>query len=179
MSVEQKLRMMQKQLLEITGIPSEIQNTIALISRAIEQFSSGESSQSRRESSEKQCPSIPEEDEDVEHEFQELVSEDGKSYSLTSNASAHQTRESSLLSSCSKHTESGEEEQNSGNTSNEEQFILESIELIEVEEEVCKTPEPVETSEEEQARLWKQQKIIKLEKSWQNLCDKGNKTVYK
>lgn len=172
---------MQKQLLEITGIPSEIQNTIALISRAIEQFSSGEPSQSRRESSEKQCPSIPEEDEDADQEFQELVSEDGgKSYSLTSNASAHQTRESSLLSSSSKQTESGgEEEQNSGNASNDEQFILESIDLIELEEEVCKTPEPVETSEEEQARLWKQQKIIKLEKSWQKLCDNGNKTVYK
>jgi len=98
-SLEQKLRTMQKQLLEMTDIPVQIQSKISMVTKALESFISMDSDalesswreESQELSSEKQFSSIPEENEEDDD-----VAGDGNNNEENSQSSDHLTRETSF-----------------------------------------------------------------------------------
>jgi hypothetical protein len=170
--------MMQKQLLEMTDIPPQIQSRLATVTKALEQFmtTDGDALDEEEEAeeaveeeesswrepseelgSEKQFSSIPEEDEDeaeAEESFDHFELE-------------HSTRETSysLDDLEEQYTKLQDADKSEEYDDDDEKSTCDSIkseELARLEEEKRK----------------KNEKISKLEKSWQKLC-LNTKTIHK
>lgn len=184
-SLEQKLRMMQKQLLDMTDIPVQIQSKIAMVTKALEQFmtmdpdalesswkrASVEREESQESNSEKQFSSIPEENEEdgIESEGSNNIEENSESFDHFE--LEHSTRETSfsvddLEEQYRKIQDNGEtREVEKSNDDDDEKSICESI----MSEEMLKL---------DAEKKKKNEKILKLEKSWQKLCS-NTKTIHK
>lgn len=184
MSVEEKLRLMQKQLLELvnlTGATDQIQATIEMVTKALQQFLPQETGVAPTEN--KTGDELKDEFSDQEYDdseetkdhFSEPEYEPDKvvdEISNTSDYSFNSTREPSAFSekysndghfgnSCDSSGEESEEYTKDVNEKSEENF-----ENHEMNEEELKIKQE------------KQLKIKTLEKSWQRLCE-TEKRVYK
>lgn len=183
-SLEQKLRMMQKQLLEMTDIPVQIQSKIAMVTKALESFmtmdpdalektwqrESIEREESQELSSEKQFSSIPEENEE-----DDVVSEgnnnEENSESFDHFEMEHSTRETSF-------SLDDLEEQYKKLQDNDETTDAEKSNFDDEEKSICESVKSEEVLKHEEEKKKKNEKILKLEKSWQKLCS-NTKTIHK
>lgn len=170
---------MQKQLLEMTDVPLQIQSKIAMVTKALEQFMtmdpeafervSLDRDESQELSSEKQFSSIPEENEEDEIESERNNNDESfDHYEID-----HSTRETScsleeLEQQFRKFQES--EEATDVEKSNDDED--------EDEKSVCESVKSEEMLKLEEEKRMKNEKILKLEKSWQKLCS-NTKTVHK
>lgn len=185
-SLEQKLRLMQKQLLEMTDIPVQIQSKIAMVTKALEQFmtmdpdalESSFTEQDESSSSEKQFSSNPEEIDDIESGVNNA---EECSQSFDHFEIEHSTRETSFSledfeEQYRKHKEQHEDESAEVEKSNDD----DDDDYSEDEKSICgsevvKSEEALRLEEEKRK---KNEKILKLEKSWQKLCT-NTKTIHK
>lgn len=184
-SLEHKLRLMQKQLLEMTDIPPQIQSKIAMVTKALEQFmtmdpdalESSFAEQDESSSSEKQFSSNPEEIDDIESGVNNA---EECSESFDHLEIEHSTRETSFSledyeEQYRKLKEQHEEELAEVGKSNDDDYS----EDFDEEKSICESEAKLEEAlrlEEERRR--KNEKILKLEKSWQKLCT-NTKTIHK
>lgn len=185
-SLEQKLRMMQKQLLDMTDIPVQIQSKIAMVTKALEQFmtmdpdalesswkrASVEREESEESNSEKQFSSIPEENEEDE----EIESEGGNNNMENNESFDHfeleySTRETS-------YSLDDLEEQYKKIEDNGESTDVEKSNDDDDEKSICESVMSEEMLKFEAEKKKKNEKILKLEKSWQKLCS-NTKTIHK
>lgn len=185
-SLEQKLRIMQKQLLEMTDVPLQIQSKIAMVTKALEQFmtmdpeaferASIERVESKESSSEKQFSSIPEEneedDDEIESNDERNNVDDGESFDHFE--LEHSTRETSFsleeLEQQYKKLQD-EEEATDVEKSNEDDDD-------DGEKSACESVKSEEMLKLEEEKRRKNEKILKLEESWQKLCS-NTKTIHK
>lgn len=180
-SLEHKLRMMQKQLLGMTDIPVQIQSKIAMVTKALEQFmtmdpdtleSSWQRASTEREelSSEKQFSSIPEENE--EEDIESEGNNNGEnSESFDHFEMEHSTRETSF--SLDDLEEQYKKIQDNDETTDAEKSIYDDD-----EKSICESVKSEEMLKLEAEKKKKNEKILKLEKSWQKLCS-NTKTIHK
>lgn len=182
--------MMQKQLLEMTDIPVQIQSKIAMVTKALEQFmtidpdalesslqgASVDKEESQDElNSEKQFSSIPEQENEVEGDDDmenEVNNNEANSESFDHFEIEHSTRETSFsiddLEERYRKIQDNEDEtdvEKSNNDDDDEKSICESVkseEMLRLEDEKKK----------------KNEKIRTLQKSWQKLCS-NTKTIHK
>ena len=183
-SLEQKLRMMQKQLLEMTDIPVQIQSKIAMVTKALESFmtmdpdalesswqrESMEREESQELSSEKQFSSIPEENEEDDVESEGNNNEEN-STSFDHFEMEHSTRETSF-------SLDDLEEQYKKIRDNDETTDAEKFSYDDDEKSICESVKSEEMLKLEEQKKKKNEKILKLEKSWQKLCS-NTKTIHK
>lgn len=179
---------MQKQLLEMTDIPVQIQSKIAMVTKALEQFmtmdpealeSSWKRASMEREesSSEKQFSSIPEENEDDDEE--DIESQDNNNEANSESYDhfelEHSTRETSF--SLDDLEEQYKKLQDNDDLSTDvEKFNGDDDD--DDEKSVCESEKSEEMLKLEADRKKKNEKILKLEKSWQKLCS-NTKTIHK
>lgn len=200
-SLEQKLRMMQKQLLEMTDIPVQIQSKIAMVTKALEQFmtmdsealestwkrtsSSIERETSQEVNSEKQFLSIPEEDE--ENEREDIESQDNINELNSENFDhfdEHSTRETSFslddLEEQYKKFQDNDEatDVEKSQVDSQEDYYNDDDDEDDDEKSICESVKSEEMLKLEAERKKKNEKILKLEKSWQKLCS-NTKTIHK
>lgn len=157
----EKLLEMQKQLLEITSLPLQIRETIAMVTKALEQYMPMEEAESngeiksREESFERDNESN---EQSVEEQSEEQYNAD------------YEKEYNRILDFQSEDTETLE-----GPNENQEGSEIEE-QSVEDPEEVYR--HQIEQEEIEMMKRQKQQKIQTLEKSWQKLCG-AEKKVYK
>lgn len=178
--------MMQKQLLDMTDVPVQIQSKIAMVTKALEQFmtmdadaleeswkrASMEREESQETSSEKQFSSIPEENEE-EAECEEDIESEGNNNEENSESfdrfeMEHSTRETSF--SLDDLEERYKKLQENDETS--------ETEKSDDEESICESEMSEEALKLEEEKKKKNEKIQKLENSWQKLCS-NTKTIHK
>lgn len=172
---------MQKQLLGMTDIPVQIQSKIAMVTKALEQFmtmdpdtleSSWQRASMEREelSSEKQFSSIPEENEEEDIESEGNNNEEN-SESFDHFEMEHSTRETSF-------SLDDLEEQYKKIQDNDETTDAEKSNYDDDEKSICESVKSEEMLKLEAEKKKKNEKILKLEKSWQKLCS-NTKTIHK
>lgn len=175
---------MQKQLLEMTDdIPVQIQSKIAMVTKALESFmtmdpealeeswqrASIEREESQELSSEKQFSSIPEENEEDDVESgnnNEENCESSDHFELE-----HSTRETSF-------SFDDLEEQYKKIQDNDEATDAEKFSYDDDEKSICESVKSEEMLKLEEEKKKKNEKILKLQKSWQKLCS-NTKTIHK
>jgi hypothetical protein len=177
---------MQKQLLEMTDIPVQIQSKIAMVTKALEQFmtmdadaleeswkrASIEREESHETSSEKQFSSIPEENEE-EAECEEDIESEGNNNEENSESferfeMEHSTRETSF----------DDLEEQYRNIQDDETSYTEKSTDDDNEKSICESEMSEEALKLDEERRKKNEKIQKLENSWQKLC-LNTKTIHK
>lgn len=178
---------MQKQLLEMTDIPVQIQSKIAMVTKALEQFmtmdpealeSSWKRASMERDesSSEKQFSSIPEENEEDGEE--DIESQDNNneenSESYDHFELEHSTRETSY--SLDDLEEQYKKFQDEASTDVDKSAMDDYDD--DDEKSNCESVKSEELLRLEADRKKKNEKILKLEKSWQKLCS-NTKTIHK
>lgn len=177
---------MQKQLLEMTDVPVQIQSKIAMVTKALEQFmtmdpdaleSSFAEERDESSSSEKQFSSNAEEIDDVESGVNnaEECSESFDRFEIE-----HSTRETSFSfddyeEQYRKLKEQREDEPAEVEKANDDDYSEDFDEEKSTCESEAKSEEALRLEEE---RRRKNEKILKLEKSWQKLCT-NTKTIHK
>lgn len=179
---------MQKQLLEMTDIPVQIQSKIAMVTKALEQFmtmdpealeSSWKRASMERDesSSEKQFSSIPEENEEDGEE--DIESQDNNneenSESYDHFELEHSTRETSY--SLDDLEEQYKKFQDEAST-DVDKCAMDDDDDDDDEKSNCESVKSEELLRLEADRKKKNEKILKLEKSWQKLCS-NTKTIHK
>lgn len=183
--------MMQKQLLEMTDIPVQIQSKIAMVTKALEQFMTMDAdaleSSFQRESmesqdslsSEKQFSSIPEEEHEVlaDDMESEVNNNDENSESFDHFEIEHSTRETSfsLDDLDEQYRKIQENDETMENTVDDDEN---EDEEDEDEKSICESVQSEEALKLEEDKKKKNEKILKLEKSWQKLC-LNTKTIHK
>lgn len=173
--------MMQKQLLEMTDIPVQIQSKIAMVTKALEQFmtmdpdalesswqrASIEREESAESSSEKQFSSIPEEENEEENNNEE------NSESFDHFETEHSTRETSFsLDDFGQQYDKLEDKDDAADVGKSDD------EYDDDEKSICESVKSEETLKLETEKRRKNEKILKLEKSWLKLAQVG-KTIHK
>lgn len=176
---------MQKQLLEMTDVPVQIQSKIAMVTKALEQFmtmdpdalESSFAEQDESSSSEKQFSSNPEEIDDTESGVNnaEECSESFDHFEVE-----HSTRETSFSlddfeEQYRKLKEQHEDESAEVEKSNDDDYSEDFDDEKSICESAVKSEEALRLEEEKRK---KNEKILKLEKSWQKLCT-NTKTIHK
>lgn len=176
---------MQKQLLDMTDIPVQIQSKIAMVTKALEQFmtmdpdalesswkrASVEREESQESNSEKQFSSIPEENEGEEIESEGGDNNDENSESFDHFELEYSTRETSF-------SLDDLEEQYKKIQDNDETTDVEKSKDDDDEKSICESLMSEEMLKLEVEKKKKNEKILKLEKSWQKLCS-NTKTIHK
>jgi len=189
-SLELKLKAMQKQLLEMTDVPPQIQAKVAMISKALEHFMTMDDAEALEESIERESNSNTEENvnEDEQNQFEEepslMVQQSERNEKQFSSIpeededevdedeegninELYSTRETSYSLDDTDQNEEilyddDEEEENVDEESENEEVIVKTEEEIRLEDEKRK----------------KQEKLQKLEQHWQKLCT-NTKTIHK
>lgn len=156
----EKLLEMQKQLLEITSLPLQIRETIAMVTKALEQYMPMEESESNGEIKSRE-ESFERDNESNEQDIEVQSEEYNADYENEYNR---------ILEFQSVDNETLEEShENQEGTEIEEQSVVDPEEVYRHQ---------IEQEEIEMMKRQKQQKIQTLEKSWQKLCG-AEKKVYK
>jgi hypothetical protein len=181
---------MQKQLLEMTDIPDIVKSKIAMVTKALEQFmtmdadaleeswkrASIEREESQEMSSEKQFSSIPEENEE-EAECEEDIESEGNNNDENSESfehfeMEHSTRETSFS------FEDLEEQYKKLQDNEETSDTEKSDDDDDDEKSICESEMSEEALKHEEEKKKKNEKIQKLQNSWQKLC-LNTKTIHK
>ncbi|CRK96131.1 CLUMA_CG009561, isoform A [Clunio marinus] len=175
-SLEQKLRNMQKQLLEMTDVPVQIQSKISMVTKALEQFMTMDSND--LESTWNRTSMEEDEAEDASNDekfpiIEEEIDLEENSESCERFEIEHSTRETSFS------IDDFDERYEKIETGSNEISLDEKSNVDDDDEKsVCDSLMSEEKLKVEEEKKKKNEKILKLEKSWQKLCS-NTRTIHK
>ncbi|KAG5677086.1 hypothetical protein PVAND_006870 [Polypedilum vanderplanki] len=177
-SLQQRLKQMQQQLLDVSDIPPQIQSKLAMLTKALEQFMTmdADALEASWSQDEKDASSIEREmSQDIGNS--EVNTDDEKQFSTIEEEIENEDIEEGKLSSTRETSYSfedlvGDDERN---LDSYDQCEAEEFSCEEEEEFVCDTEEKLQQAAE---RKMKNEKIQTLQKSWQKLCE-NQKTIHK